>query len=426
MAAVSPEDIQAALEAYEKYGNYQTAAEYLGVPRSTLQGRVKLGQREPQKVGSPETPFTVTQKGDSASIVSIGKEIRNADEAFAQSGLDPKIWYVVSSDVRAWQTPMKLRAKDGDSAIHINNIYVSVKCARRAPEYAQLGLGMLLGDIRSRKPMPSVKYRACRSEPHLLEISLYDAHFGKLCWNAETGDGDYDLRLAESIYVKAAKDLMDKTNNFSVERIVVPIGHDFFQSNNWRSETVKGTVVDSVDDRMPKVFRSGVRAVKEMVDYCRGVAPVELLWVPGNHDAETSWYLMEVLGAFYENDKHVTVDNSGLYRKYRTYGPTLFMYTHGNEERHDDLPLIMATEASAEWGNSEFRTARTGHYHKKKERSFTVGDTYNGVSVQVLPSISGTDHWHYKKGYVKGVRAGEGWLWGKETGPSAHFISVVR
>jgi len=90
--------------------------------------------------------------------------------------------------------------------------------------------------------------------------------------------------------------------------------------------------------------------------------------------------------------------------------------THGNEESQRDLPTIMATEEPKMWSETMFREWHVGHFHKKKQTNYIAGDTFGGVIVRILPSISGTDAWHYKKGYVHSFRTGEAIIWDKNEG----------
>jgi hypothetical protein len=71
--------------------------------------------------------------------------------------------------------------------------------------------------------------------------------------------------------------------------------------------------------------------------------------VPGNHDYERNFYLGDSLEGWFYNNPNVTVDNSANPRKYYKYGQVLIGYTHGNEEKVTDLPLIMAHERSTDW-----------------------------------------------------------------------------
>src|SRR5690606_18469359 len=104
--------------------------------------------------------------------------------------------------------------------------------------------------------------------------------------------------------------------------------------------TAKGTYVDSVDDRFPRVFQTAMESLIYAVDLCREHAEIEFVWVPGNHDPTTSWYLSQALKHRYHNDKHVKVDDGPAPRKYKRWGKNLLGLTHGNNEKHDSLPLL--------------------------------------------------------------------------------------
>jgi hypothetical protein len=234
------------------------------------------------------------------------------------------------------------------------------------------------------------------------------------------------LKIAVDDYMHAGADLLDRVSNFNVEKVVIPIGSDFLHYDNWLKTTASGTLVDSTDDRFQKVFRAGVEAVRALAVMCREIADVELLWIPGNHDSATSWYMSEVLKSMFAGDSRVTVDNGAATRKYRLYGITLIGYDHGDGMPLDRLPLVMASEATAMWGKSVYRTYRVGHFHKKRQTKYLSADTFNGVDVTVLPSLSGTDKWHYEKGFIGGMRTAEAALWSKSAGPVGSFSVEAR
>ena len=119
--------------------------------------------------------------------------------------------------------------------------------------------------------LPRVKHAKNRN-PHLLEIALFDSHFGKLAWALETGT-NYDLRISEQVYLKAVQDLLAKSSHYNIAKIVLPIGQDFFHVNNASNQTANGTPQD-VDGRLKKVFKVGCEAVVKAVLYCREIAPV--------------------------------------------------------------------------------------------------------------------------------------------------------
>jgi len=81
-----------------------------------------------------------------------------------------------------------------------------------------------------------------------------------------------------------------------------------------------------------------------------------------------------------------------------------------------DLPLIMAQEKSEAWSRTKHKEWHIGHVHKRKESNFIAGDTFNGVHVRVIPSLTGTDAWHYQHGYTKNEKMAESFLWDYEEG----------
>ena len=163
-----------------------------------------------------------------------------------------------------------------------------------------------------------------------------------------------------------------------------------------------------------------------MIEQCRLIAPVRVVWVPGNHDMTTSWFLVKMLEQRFWDCREVEIDTTPTTRKYHLYGVNLIGFTHGNEEKHADLPTIMASECPKLWSQATHREFHLGHLHKQKQTRYVSDDTHVGVPVRILPSLSATDAWHYKKGYVKGRRAAEAYLWSKEDGYTGHFCSNVK
>ncbi len=398
------------------------------IMKETMQSGIRQPKGQEEDKDNLQSIFSEND----GSLTYIGREITTVDELVAHAKVDLKIWEVVEARVNQWEVAGKRRMGQGedgkwkaDELWKTPLLQIAVKLRRRAPKCIQDGLKDLLAGVPSwRGKLPAVK-KIPRSSNHLLEVSCYDAHFGKLCWGEETGT-DYDLKIAKDDFVGAVDDLITRTKGFAIEKIKFPIGHDFFQVDNWQKTTARGTVVDSTDDRFQKVFRGGLEAVVESAMICREVAEVEFLWVPGNHDPSTSWYLCEVLRAMFANDKRVTVDNGPKTRKYRLYGISLIGYNHGNDIDLNSLPLIMAQEVPDLWAQSVYRHYRVGHWHKKKQTRWVSTDTHTGVDVSIIPSLSGTDAWHYSKGFIGNVRQAEAALWCKETGHVGSFVVEAR
>lgn len=380
-------------------------------------------QPDPPPAGESSTK---TFDGDKGVIELRSRRIKTLEEALIQADVDLAVWEVEKHIINYWEIgaklPNQITGKDELKVEPLRQIKIWLK--RIVPTIQERifsGLTERLEAIDHGKRRRS--YTVVR-DPHLLEIALFDAHFGKLAWSPETNE-DYDLHIAERLYERAVHDLLMKARGFPIDRILFPIGEDFFHINNAEFTTEHGTQMD-VDGRLAKVFETGALAVIHAIDRCIDLAPVTLLWVPGNHDRETSWYLAKYLAAWYRTVKAVTVDAGPQQRKYHHYGVNLLGFTHGDEEPHRDLPTIMASECRDVWGEVRQCEWHVGHLHKRKETRFSAGDTFGGVGVRVIPSLSGIDAWHYRKGYVQNIHIAEAYLWSHERGYTGHLATTFR
>jgi hypothetical protein len=356
-------------------------------------------------------------------ITTRSANITTVDKALECSKVDLNIWEVERYVINSWEVTMSKKSTSTDKPETYTNYQVKVWLKRKKP--VEKAIETVEKRLRTHKTVFPKRLNK-NTGKYMLEVSLFDAHFGKLCWEQETGD-NFDLKIAEKIYQEAVEDLIAKTKGWDIESIIFPVGNDFFHINSPDNVTPTNKNPLDVDDRLPKVFETGFMATVKAIDYCLGVAPVDVYWIPGNHDPETSYYLCRILKEHYRKSKDVDVDISPKTRKYVQYGVVCLMFAHSPKiNQKAGLPLIMAAEQPEMWGKAKHREIHTGHYHKATEIQFVAGDTYGPVRVRVLPSLTGTDLWHYEQGYVKTMRAAEAYLWHKERGYEGHFSTGVR
>src|SRR5574343_1850901 len=137
-----------AVEALERYGNKQAAADTLGISRSTLRTRLERATRDP---------------AIQASMDAVGTELVPA---------------------LAWA---KTKSEDGTS------YSVLLKPAQDAPEDAAERIRAALEGMEPAEPVvapEAVLSDLCSVYP------LMDAHIGMMAWGRETGADDYDLTHA--------------------------------------------------------------------------------------------------------------------------------------------------------------------------------------------------------------------------------------
>ena len=268
----------------------------------------------------------------------------------------------------------------------------------------------LLNYIKTRSnKVPKLKYKKSKN-PICYEISLPDIHYGKIT--------DENPAALEKHYLQAIYDLHKKADGLEIDRFLLPVGNDGLNSEGMRRSTTKGTPQqDSM--RWRQSFRGYWHLVTKAIDYLSQFAPVDVVVVQGNHDFERMFYVGEVLDALYNNNKNVTIDNGLDSRKYYEYGINMIMFTHGDKEKTQELPLLIATEQPEMWSRSKVREVHCGHRHKE------MLNEYMGTKVRFIPSICANDAWHKTQGYVGTLRCGQAYIWSKTRGLEGYLQTNV-
>lgn len=374
--------------------------------------RLDVVESKVSTVSEKMVKFEEDFKAKTATLDYKGpKEIKTKEDLTRECDIDWSQWEIVKMIYNAW-------GKEGNQNYQVKAWLAPISADTSVKVQKELLLEELKKDLGDRS-IPVINKRNCK---YAYEINIPDVHFGKLAWGEESGE-DYNLKIAEERYTKAVNNLMSYVDHDKLERIVFPIGNDMINIDSRKNETYAGTAQDS-DSRFFKIVQTVKRILIKTVDSLSLVAPVDVIVVSGNHDPEAMFMIGEILDAYYHSNPNVTVDNSARQRKYYRYGKNGFQYTHGNEEKHTDLGLIFATEQKELWAATEFRFCKLGHYHKSKKISYVSIDEHAGFQVQIIPSLSSSDAWHFSKGYMsrKGAKA---FLYDKEEGQVGEFIYNV-
>lgn len=347
-------------------------------------------------------------------------------EAFLrENGVDLEVWEVERWVVNRWEMGALV-----DGALTTQPLYQIKAWLRRkgGPEADRAFLEELFEALAERAPtLPSPPVPRGDGEPRMAVLAAPDIHVGKLAWGEETGE-DYDTHIALSLWRESTRALLARLAAYphETELLLLPLGNDLFHVDSMQNTTTSGTRVD-VDSRWQRAFRLVAEfVVEEIIEAARKVAPrVEVIMVPGNHDHQRTFYLGELLRVFYAKTPGIRVQNAPTPRKYRLWRQVLLGWTHGHRERHRDLPLLMAVEASGLWGHASWREWQVGHYHARKQYHYMPLVDERGVIVRVLPALSGTDAWHAEMGFIGSKRAASLIVYHPE-GEEAAFHYPVR
>ncbi len=326
--------------------------------------------------------FTSNEAGK--DYILNASTVLTEDEVFNLLGLDKEVWecYDITGNKygTSWQTKCRFRRKSLEDM---------------TPEdYVKRFIELL--DMQNVKLPFSVEKRETSQSGKMAEICVFDFHFGQLSWGDETGDGDYNIEIAAS--------LMDQTIDYfidnlpDVEKIILPIGNDFFNSDNAFNTTYSGTP-QAESDRWKRTFFSAENLYIKQINKLSRIAPVEIKIVPGNHDRTRAFFLGEFLRAWYRNDENVEVDNGAEERKYVEWGKNMIMYCHGDGLHKKALPLLLVQERPEMYARTKYHEIHKGHIHQGSEKNHRVSQETMGIKEIIIPSLVPLDDWHKGKGY---------------------------
>lgn len=334
-------------------------------------------------------------------------------------------WEIEKKVINTWEVGTK--TSSGEIATTpLFQVKVWLKSRKPVLELEQIRQDFI-DELKKISPVVKAKHaKNCDKNPVVVEIDIFDLHLGKLSWSEEVGHS-YNTDIAIDIFNDAIDYFIEHTKHLNVERFLLPVGSDMFHYDNSSpfNRTTAGT--PQTTDGLPwqDVFRKGRQMLIENINKLKEIAPVDVVSLVGNHDETKIYYLNDSLYSWYHNDENVNVDNGPSPRKYYHYGVNLIGLTHGNNEKLSSLPLIMASEVGTLWSITTNREFHIGHLHTTRATSYQPVAEYSGVIVRHMSSLSGTDSWHFQKGFVNNRRAAECYILDKEKGTTQILNYII-
>lgn len=382
-----------------------------------LKGRTKVFDLKEKVTQVLDNSFEEDFKKGTGELTAYTKKIETLEDLIRECKIDTNIWRIDKYVQNYWGNDMyQVKAWLGKK-----NIDTDLGKQKDAILKLLTAEGGNIEYKTTKQKLPKW-FTNPKGEPVLLEISLPDLHLGKLAWDKEAGE-DYDLDIAVARYKEAVAKLLSRVDLTNVERIHLPLGNDAIHIDNSENTTTAGTAVDT-DGRFPKILRAAKKLFIETITELQLIAPVDVTIVRGNHDSQTMFLLGEILSAWFHHNQNVMINNDPKFRKYYQYGECGFLYTHGDKEKHSELGMVFATEHPELWAATKFRFCKLGHFHKSKKIEYVAMDTFNGFQIEILPSLSGTDEWHYSKAYLAN-KQGKAFLYSRTEGEIAAYIYTV-
>lgn len=334
------------------------------------------------------------------SLDSCDKE--NPKSLLKAHGFNPNKFELVSAKNSIWQQGIREGKK---------NLYSS-KITVKPLEYGKISFEDIdryfeAKDFSSHNYIKPIEYNDTKD---FLEVDIADLHYGLLACREETDDKNFDIHIAEKDFRDAIGDILDRCSGKHFNRIVLAFLGDVLHSNNASGTTARGTPQD-MDTRLNKIFDSALDMLIDTIESFELIAPVEVVYVSGNHDRETGYMLNKALEKAFRKDNNVFFYNSPNPRKAKKYGKCLIGWTHGDMKK-DRMMEWLKTEYKSDYGSTLFQEVHAGHYHSIE----TLEKEDNGLLLRYLSNLCPASSWEHSMGFNKGKKAITGFVWNEDRG----------
>ena len=234
----------------------------------------------------------------------------------------------------------------------------------------------LLEAIKDNTPIAKIEPKVVDGAEGMLEIPLFDMHFG-------IADLDY--------YRKTLEEILGIVSSRHWDKIVIPFGQDLFHNDSIaKGVTTKGTLIEKVDLRQA-VYDAEVFYMNIIDMAIEKANEVSVIYSQGNHDKTAGWFFARILKTRYGD----IVDDSTKERKAVWWNGCFIGITHG--DKHTDNPNGLrgkfTMEFPALFATAKVREIHTGHLHNEMSK-----DEY-GVQVRRMSTGNKDDDWTTDEGY---------------------------
>jgi hypothetical protein len=316
---------------------------------------------------------------------------------------DPELWNLISCRNNLWH----MQKKGGTRLIcYQSKITVSPK---KSGEWSTKFVDQIFDRLSLKDHIfsSSIQPKNITKNGKTLVVGISDLHLGLLSTDHSTGN-DYNVKIAEEMYLETIAKIKQEIKGKSFEKIIFMTGNDFLNADGLDNATNKGTPMENDSvwfDIVDKAIELVIRGINEFLS----IAPVDVIYVPSNHDLESFYGIMRAVQMYYRNNPNVKVDYSPLPRKYYQYGKNLIGFAHDIEVRK--ALDIFTVEAKDQWSNSEHMYWMLAHLH-----TGMIYEKRGYLEIYRLPCLSGWSRWSNNKGYMQTERKTQCFILDEEQG----------
>lgn len=346
-APLSDEQLREAVDLLAQHGTITAAALAEGIPRETLQHRIKVAAKRgiaPGHFENGTAPGFVMgkvtiQRGASGNVERTWERQTPDQEAFAENFLK----------------------------------FIEEAC-------------LPLKGLAPFVPSPEA------SDDALLAVyPIGDHHHGMRADPDETGDA-YDCKIARNRLISSVDYLVSKAPS-AKQALLLNLG-DYFHINDSSETTPASNNKMDTDNRFGQVFDTGAMNLIACVLRLLEKHETVHVWnMRGNHDPDAAQALSVAMAFYFHAEPRVIVDRGTALFKFMRFGSNLIASHHGHGTKPEQLPLLMAVDRKEDWAATDYRVWHVGHFHHRSIKE------HPGCDIEIHRTLAGTDGWHHGKGY---------------------------
>lgn len=279
-------------------------------------------------------------------------------------GFDKSTWELVNAKNNIWNVYSK---QDGTQTLYSSKITVK-------PRVTGFDIDKLVDLVCLKRKPITINKKKTEKYSKLLEVSLYDMHFG-------ISSLEY--------YKEHLEEIMLKIQSRPWKKVLFVIGQDLLHNNDLRGNTANGTPIEKVD--MEKAFDEALQFYETLISEAIEIAKeVECIYVKGNHDESSAYGVFRVLKAIFPQ---VKFDSSLKQRKGFTWEKVFIGLTHGDKGANRMMENFLS-EFGKLIAQAEVKEIHSGHLHTEITK-----DKF-GIVQRTLATANKTDDWHDEQGFI--------------------------
>lgn len=292
------------------------------------------------------------------------EQSKDVEYLLESHGFDKSTWELVNAKNNIWNVYSK---QDGTQTLYSSKITVK-------PRVTGFDIDKLVDLVCLKRKPITINKKKTEKYSKLLEVSLYDMHFG-------ISSLEY--------YKEHLEEIMLKIQSRPWKKVLFVIGQDLLHNNDLRGNTANGTPIEKVD--MEKAFDEALQFYETLISEAIEIAKeVECIYVKGNHDESSAYGVFRVLKAIFPQ---VKFDSSLKQRKGFTWEKVFIGLTHGDKGANRMMENFLS-EFGKLIAQAEVKEIHSGHLHTEITK-----DKF-GIVQRTLATANKTDNWHDEQGFI--------------------------